>query len=241
MGSSTRGAWGRVPVGAAGTCSPRTATNAPSSHASTGGGGAQQGPDPGGTAAVRGLRHPHGTRRPASAGGGGGRGAARCVLRPGTAADPLAALRHRPPGTAEGLFKGAGVLLKPGGVLFTYGESCLGSSGHGIAAAAGRGQWAAPGEDGGHASQQQVSHLPQAVTCPNGTSQHLLSSPGTFPARLPRLIDTSSRGHTLPVLVPAADGVGSGGTVLHSLQPGVSGGLGALSPPTPSEGHPSLS
>ncbi|PKK21979.1 hypothetical protein A306_00008385 [Columba livia] len=141
----------------------------------------------------------------------------------------------------EGLFKGAGVLLKPGGVLFTYGESCLGSSGHGIAAAAGRGQWAAPGEDGGHASQQQVSHLPQAVTCPNGTSQHLLSSPGTFPARLPRLIDTSSRGHTLPVLVPAADGVGSGGTVLHSLQPGVSGGLGALSPPTPSEGHPSLS
>ncbi|XP_064887086.1 methyltransferase-like 26 isoform X4 [Columba livia] len=121
MGSSTRGAWGRVPVGAAGTCSPRTATNAPSSHASTGGGGAQQGPDPGGTAAVRGLRHPHGTRRPASAGGGGGRGAARCVLRPGTAADPLAALRHRPPGTAEGLFKGAGVLLKPGGVLFTYG------------------------------------------------------------------------------------------------------------------------
>lgn len=88
---------------------------------------------------------------------------------------------------------------------------------------------------GGHASQQQVSYLPQAVTCPSGTSQHLLSSPGTFPARLPQLIDTSSRGHTLPVLVPAGDGVGSGGTVLHSLQPGVSGGLGALSPPTPSE------
>lgn len=101
MESSTRGAWGRVPVGAAGTRSPRTATNARPSHASTGGGGAQQGPDPGGAAAVRGLRHPHGTRRPASAGGGGGRGAARCVLRPGTAADPLAALRHRPPGTAE--------------------------------------------------------------------------------------------------------------------------------------------
>ncbi|XP_075021879.1 methyltransferase-like 26 isoform X3 [Calonectris borealis] len=79
----------------------------------------------------------------------------------------------------EGLFKGAGVLLKPGGVLFTYGQSRLGPSGHGAAAAAGRGQRAAPGEDGGHAGQQQESHLPQAVTCPDGTSRHLPAPPGT--------------------------------------------------------------
>uniref|UniRef100_A0A8C3C1V4 Methyltransferase-like 26 n=1 Tax=Cairina moschata TaxID=8855 RepID=A0A8C3C1V4_CAIMO len=93
-------------------CHPQPA---PSNHAGAGGGGAQQGPDPGGAAGVRGA----GPR--AGAGGGGGRGAARRALRPGAAARPLAALRRGAAGAAQGLFKGAGVLLKPGGVLFTYG------------------------------------------------------------------------------------------------------------------------
>ncbi|XP_030316040.1 methyltransferase-like 26 isoform X1 [Calypte anna] len=88
----------------------------------------------------------------------------------------------------QGLFKGAGVLLKPGGVLFTYGQSLLGPSGHGTAAAAGGGQRAVPGEDGGHASQQQESHLPQAVTCPEGTSQHPDTREGS-----PGAVDSSDR------------------------------------------------
>lgn len=57
---------------------------------------------------------------------------------------------------------------------------------------------------GGHASQQQVSHLPQAVTCPNGTSRHL---PGTSRHSRPPSL-TSPQGVT-PSLCCCQLGVGT--------------------------------
>ncbi|XP_039587974.1 methyltransferase-like 26 isoform X1 [Passer montanus] len=86
----------------------------------------------------------------------------------------------------QGLFQGAGVLLKPGALCRGWPDqppeqrglrpqpeaeqSRLGAAGHGAAAGAGRGQRAVPGEDGGHAGQQQEPDLPQAVTRPDSTS-----------------------------------------------------------------------
>ncbi|XP_058705854.1 methyltransferase-like 26 isoform X1 [Poecile atricapillus] len=65
----------------------------------------------------------------------------------------------------------------------------LGAAGHGAAAGAGRGQRAVPGEDGGHAGQQQEPDLPQAVTA-------LTALPAPPGAAVPT--DASCRGGTVP-------------------------------------------
>ncbi|PNI19063.1 METTL26 isoform 10 [Pan troglodytes] len=51
-------------------------------------------------------------------------------------------------------------------------EPRMGASGHSPPGGPGKGQWPAPGEDGGHASQQQMPDLPEKLS-PSFTPAHL--------------------------------------------------------------------
>uniref|UniRef100_G3Q6B5 Methyltransferase-like 26 n=1 Tax=Gasterosteus aculeatus aculeatus TaxID=481459 RepID=G3Q6B5_GASAC len=64
-----------------------------------------------------------------------------------------------PMACTEGLFKGAGVVLKPQGLLFTYGKFRMGTQGHLPPQLYSTKKWFIPGENGGHACKQQVSSV----------------------------------------------------------------------------------
>ncbi|KAG8015136.1 Methyltransferase-like 26 [Nibea albiflora] len=59
----------------------------------------------------------------------------------------------------QGLFKGAGIVLKPQGLLLTYGEPGMGTQGYLPPQFYRTEKWLIPGEDDRHASKQQVSSV----------------------------------------------------------------------------------